>query len=353
MSIGSTRTARYRVGRTTTPSRRQTTTTIEVGQTQPQRREAYSLSLADPCVIDEPPVSIAIIFNPQSGRGHARRRLNDWLARWGGEADVLEAQAPGHATELAAEAAQRGCRIVAAAGGDGTVHEVANGLLATNHGPTTLAVIPIGSANDYGHTLLTQFGAKTLEGDDDSAVDVGVIRGANGNQQFFVESVGVGLSGRITVESRKVGRQGLTRYAVAALRALRRDISAPELRLVWDDDLVETMPTLIVSLLLGRREGNFPLAPCALLDDGLFDFVHAGPLTRWQVLRLLPRLAVWGPPNKHPSIRLGQCRSLQITAGSPLVIHTDGEMFCTSDDNVSEVEVRLLPQVLRAKVAAV
>jgi diacylglycerol kinase family enzyme len=144
--------------------------------------------------------------------------------------------------------------------------------------------------------------------------------------------------------------QGIARYALATYLAINRDVGAPDLLLKWDDQPVEKTPTLMASLLIGRREGNLPLAPAAVLDDGLFDFVHAGRLTRWQALRMLPGLVVFGPPRRHPKVRLGRCRSLHVQSPEPLVIHTDGEMFCTPGDGLTDADIQLLPNQLRVKV---
>ncbi len=94
-----------------------------------------------------------IIFNPSAARGRARRKLEDLRRLLGPDVDFRPTQHPGHAEELALEAARAGFATVAAAGGDGTVHEVANGLLRADRPDITFAVIPLGSANDYAFTL--------------------------------------------------------------------------------------------------------------------------------------------------------------------------------------------------------
>ena len=88
------------------------------------------------------------------------------------------------------------------------------------------------------------------------------------------------------------------------------------------------------------------VAPDAVLDDGLFDFIHVGALSRLEVLRLVPGLAVGRLPKNHPQIRLGRCRGVQLTSESPLIIHTDGEFFCLPQDGCRTLTVELLPQRL-------
>src|SRR5262245_36011067 len=96
---------------------------------------------------------ICIIYNPKAGRGKTQRLLRRLHGALGSRAEFRPTTAPGDATALALDAARDGFPLVAAAGGDGTVHEVANGLLHAPPPGPVLAVIPSGSANDYAHSL--------------------------------------------------------------------------------------------------------------------------------------------------------------------------------------------------------
>ena len=109
-----------------------------------------------------------------------------------------------------------------------------------------------------------------------------------------------------------------------------------------------TAPTLALTLELGRREGNFVLAPEAALDDGLFDYVHAGPLRRRDLVRLLPSLLTGrGLPHDHPNLWQGCCRQVRLHAESPVIVHMDGELFGTNADGVRDLEIDLIPKALR------
>ena len=92
-----------------------------------------------------------VILNPAAGRG-AARRAKDPVARafraQGWSVELVETERPGHGSDLATQAAQDGARCIIAVGGDGAVHEVANGLLAARSG-ACLGVVPIGSGNDF------------------------------------------------------------------------------------------------------------------------------------------------------------------------------------------------------------
>src|SRR5262249_10368732 len=138
----------------------------------------------------------------------AAARLERLRRRWGEHAAFWPTQHAGHAEELAWTAARNGFNIVAAAGGDGTVHEVANGLLRAQRPETAFAVVPIGSANDYAFSLGMDGNASSA---DDSrpterTVDVGLVRDERGRQRYFVCCLGLGLNGAVTLESRKIRR---------------------------------------------------------------------------------------------------------------------------------------------------
>ena len=295
-------------------------------------------------------MKVCVIFNPAAGRRRAKRRMSRFLERWRSEVELRPTEYAGHAVELARQAGGEGFDVVAAAGGDGTAHDVANGLIASG-GDAAFAVVPIGSANDYAHSVVRQFGENPLTDGKSHAVDVGVVRSPGGRERYFIEGVGLGLTGQVTVESRRIPwLQGVPLYGLAAWRAISKCPAPPEIELAWDGAGAERSATLMVSLLLGRREGNFLLAPDALLDDGLFDFIHAGPVGSWEAVRMLPRLARRGPPTDHPAIRLGRCSSVRVGSPVPLAVHTDGELFCTPEDGVREFEISLLPKRLRVKV---
>src|SRR5262245_9381987 len=119
-------------------------------------------------------MSCVIIFNPHAGRGQALRRLRRFPLTRLGPFQLWPTSRSGHADELAARAAREGTETVIAAGGDGTVHEVANGLLTEARTGTALGIMPIGSANDYFHGVRGEAeftpGAKCL------VVDVGRVR---------------------------------------------------------------------------------------------------------------------------------------------------------------------------------
>jgi diacylglycerol kinase family enzyme len=243
---------------------------------------------------------------------------------------------------------REGFPVVAAAGGDGTVHEVAAGILRAGRPEATLAVLPLGSANDYAHSLGLEAGwwQRSDPGIGRRRVDVGLVRSGE-RARYFVNGLGLGFNGAVTLESRKIRRlQGLALYGLAFLRALWRGYEFP-LMTVTLDGQGRTVPTLILSLAIGRREGNFTVAPDARLDDGLFDYVHAGPLARRELLRFLPGMVTGRLNLDHPAVWAGRCRHAQVRSEKPLIVHIDGEFFCLPQDDIRDIDVQLLPGALQ------
>src|SRR5262249_59478299 len=137
------------------------------------------------------------------------------------------------------------------------------------------AVLPIGSANDYAYSLELQpeWWRQRPSTWTTRAVDVGRVEAPGGRHRFFVNGLGLGFNGAVTLESRRIRwLQGVPLYIAALFRALWYHYAAPPLCLTLDSREWQT-PTLALSVALGRREGNFLLAPDARLDDGLFDYL--------------------------------------------------------------------------------
>jgi diacylglycerol kinase family enzyme len=295
------------------------------------------------------PLDTCVIYNPTSGRGRSARRLAGLRQAWAERAAFWPTTAPGQAEELALHAARSGFATVAAAGGDGTVHEVANGLLRAERPEVVLAVVPTGSANDYAFSLHLDPSWWQRDGPSlrPHAVDVGIVRAA-GRSRFFVNGLGVGFNGFVTLESRRIhGLQGIALYGLALLRTLWRHYELLPMTVRLDDQ-ERQVPTLALSVALGQREGNFVVAPRAVLDDGQFDYVHVGPLRRRDLVPLLPPLFLGrGLPHGKANLWQGRCRQVRLHAEAPLVVHTDGELFCVPEDGVRDLEIDLLPRALR------
>ena len=301
------------------------------------------------------PEPTCVIYNPAAGRGRARARIAAALPRLGPDVTLRATAGPGHAAELAEAAAREGFARVVAAGGDGTVHEVANGLLRAARPGVVLSTLPLGSMNDYAHALgLGRWWAGPPPGPPLAVarVDVGVLR-AGGRERFFVNGVGVGFNGMVTLESRAIRRlRGPALYTLAFLRAGVRHFRQPEVTITFAGGPAEIVrrPTLALTVNIGQREGGFPVTPAARLDDGLFDTFHVTGLRRWHLLRYLPALLAGTLPDDHPLMRRRRTAGVAVQAAEGLAVHADGELVCVPGDGVGEVDIAVRPGGLTVEV---
>ncbi len=302
-------------------------------------------------MVDMTPAT-CVIYNPAAGRGRAEQLFRELAARPGVHGELRPTNAPGHAEELARAAADEGFARVVAAGGDGTVHEVANGLIRSGRRDVIFSTWPVGSANDYAYTLgLTAWWARRAEHPPLESLDVDVARvTAGGRERYAVNAAGVGFNGMVTVESRTIRYlRGMPLYGLAFLKAMVRHFATPRMRVCFDDEEVNG-PTLALTMCLAQREGGFPLMPAAELTDGRLDYMLATNLRRWHLVRYLPALATGRLPADHPLIRLGRAARVTVESEAPLCAHADGEFVCQPADGVKELAVEVLPGRLRVEV---
>jgi diacylglycerol kinase (ATP) len=294
---------------------------------------------------------LCVIVNPAAGKGRARRLFEGLRRALGPRAEFWLTESRGHAEELAFRAGRAGFALVGAAGGDGTVHEVANGLLRAGESAPPLAIYPIGSANDYAFSLGLAPGWWLRPNVEVAVrpVDAGLVRGPGGRERYFINNLGVGFNGAVNLEACRISwLRGVPLYGLSVLRAMWNHYRHDPMRVVVDGTVRES-PTLALTIGLGRKEGSFLLTPNALLDDGLFDVLHAGPLSRWELLRHFPGLVTGDLPADYPNLWRGRCREASVVSERPLIAHVEGEFFCRPEDDVRSLEVSMLPGRFRVQ----
>ena len=303
---------------------------------------------------------VKVILNPAADRGRAIRLREDLVraAAGSGPLDVVLTAGAGTAVDIAAEAAD-GYDVVAAAGGDGTANEVANGLLQGASGaPAALGLVPVGSGNDYAYGLglldPPDIALGRLFNKERRPVDAARIEDDRGRQRIVCNAVGIGFDAAVAIESLKIRRlYGFPAYLLAALRSLAFRFHAPELRLNFDGEAgPETFRQKALLLAVGvgpRVGGGFRLTPDASFSDGVLDSCLARPMGRATMVAMLVR-AMRGTHVTSPLVEMRRSRAIELVADRPLPIHVDGEIFATVDDEVHRVTITSLPQALRVAV---
>jgi YegS/Rv2252/BmrU family lipid kinase len=301
------------------------------------------------------PAQVCVIYNPAAAGGRTRRAWRELTDRLGKTATYLPTAGPGDGIRLAQAAARQGFATVAAAGGDGTVHEVANGLLLARSATTAFGVLPLGSGNDYAAALgvPSQPSAQVarLLSPTTWSADVGEVATPDRPPRWFVNTVGFCLSSRVTWEALLLkkayrGLRGVPLYGWAALRAIWSHFVPVPMKITIDATPWETK-TLYLAVGVGQAEGGgFVIAPQAQLDDGRLDYLHAGPISRLGAVGYLPRMLLGWLPESDSFIRRGQCQKLTLQSEVPFLIHTDGEMLAGPANPACEATITICPTAL-------
>jgi YegS/Rv2252/BmrU family lipid kinase len=250
------------------------------------------------------------------------------------DADVVATKRPGHGSELAADARRNGVQLVIAAGGDGTMHEVVNGLLADGvEGPIPqLGIIPLGSGCDYAKTFdipQEPDGALRLIADAPGrAVDVAELTYTDGGterKRYFANIAEVGIGGSCVARAAKLPRfLGPAMYGVAFAMTLPR-FKQLEAKISLDDTTYEGPLTDLVVAIGRVFGGGMRVAPKADPSDGLFDVqIHFG--TKVDYVRGLPKVYK-GTHIPHPRIREERARTITIVSKPIGLIEADGEVL--------------------------
>lgn len=298
------------------------------------------------------PTPAFVIVNPRAG---GARRVEPELLRElgarGVDPELRHTRGRGHAADLASDAVLAGVPVVVAVGGDGTVHEVANGLLMASEGResvTALGVVPAGTGNDF---------AKQIEGATNRGRAYDIIAGGrvrrfdagialwNGSREHFVNSAGTGIDVEVVRQSERFPKlPGITSYLVALLPALARYRPIP-VRLLFDD--VEIRRRLMI-MAVGNGPcigGGFYVCPAAQPDDGLFDICIVPEIGPLRIARTLGRV-LRGTHIDLPWVDSVRAARVVIEAEGekPLFFQLDGEL--RQPPGLRRIEMRVRAAVL-------
>ncbi|MEP6808444.1 MAG: diacylglycerol kinase family protein [Chloroflexota bacterium] len=310
------------------------------------------------------PASQAPLFivNPIAGSGRAHGivpRIEAWLKERGIEARVLETRERGHAERLAAAAADLGHDRVIAVGGDGTMQEVINGLLAsgagTDGGPLAMGIVPAGRGNDMARSVnlpIDPLACLPIAlGPRLQPFDVGRATSPDGTSRYFGAAGGVGFDAAVAYTMavrRRFWMRGEAGYFLATLNELRRHRNS-DLRVTLSaegEDRVVSQRFLFVAFANGPfYGGGMQICPDARTDDGLLDVCLVGDLSRLAALRELPGIYE-AKHLKNPNVEIVRARNVRIEGTSATRVHLDGEPFGTVP-----VEITLLPGAMSVAVA--
>ncbi len=298
---------------------------------------------------------VKLILNPMADMGRAWRVASDLRSivnQYGG-ADWSGTVYPTHAVELAKQAALEGYDLVVAMGGDGTVHEVINGLmLAPAENRPTLGIVPIGSGNDCAHALgiVTNDSAQAMIhalNAPPGTMDLGLLVDEFGRKEYFDNSLGVGFNTIVTIHSHKLPiLRGVAMYMAAVIQTILFNHEPSKIKIEIDGHVTEKEIQMI-SICNGPREGGgFVLTPGAKPDDGVLNHIVVSKMGRATMFQMLAAV-LQGTHASMSQIELGTCKKVTISSETPIYIHTDGEVITGFNSNVKSISVEILPNALK------
>jgi YegS/Rv2252/BmrU family lipid kinase len=292
-----------------------------------------------------------VILNPVSNHGETKKLIPKIKALLKSRIpfEIILTKRPKDAVEIAKNV--EGFDLLIAVGGDGTVHEVVNGLLVSKNQKTALAVIPSGSGNDFAKMIgipkkIPLAVEKILEGKV-KYVDVGKI-----NESYFVNSLGIGFDARVahlTNEIKnEVKKSGLLLYLTSLFRILYRNFYTHEVQISVDEDALKSKNITLIAANMGKTYGGgFKITPLAKNDDGYIDVCIVDSLTRIQVLSRLP-FVILGKHLWMKKVHYYKAKKVIIKSEKELPAHLDGELI-----KAREFTVKIIPRALKVVVGKV
>ncbi len=293
--------------------------------------------------------AVHLFLNPTAGRSRAGRRaprIRELLSRDAYALELHLSRAVGDLEQQVFDCVTAGARRIVVAGGDGSVHEAANGILRAS-GEAALGVIPTGTGNDFAKAAnipLDWEHATTLLADRIEAggrtrgIDVGRMNG-----RFFTNGAGIGLDATVTRIARSYRMPiGDVVYLLAIFRAMVGGIATPDMRISYGERESKG-PVTLANVANGDWIGGmFNIVPGARNDDGEFDLLIVGPVSRPRVLQLLPKL-MSGTHMAEKEVSHERVTAVLVEAEADVDCHLDGEMQAPQ----RRFEISLLPGALR------
>ncbi len=289
---------------------------------------------------------LLIIVNPISGRGKGIRsmlKIQTYLLERSIPFCIEMTEEPGHAIALASQGVVDGVSKIISAGGDGTLREVVSGIMQ-HYGKRplpSLGILTVGRGNDFA------FGAGVLNRVDDelaaivqgntTPIDVGVYRLNGGEQQYFINGIGIGIEPRINKIASSLKIRGSLSYVIAAIRVLIH-LPKPYTLRVSRDENVENFLSQQLSIGNGSRMGGrFIMTPKSNVADGLLDFSGANRPVKWREVIGLVRKFLKGSQVGDSRITYSQHTTISIDSvdQAGFICHADGEHLTDTAQSLS------------------
>ena len=294
-----------------------------------------------------------VIVNPAAGANSTHRKwpgIKSLLKTSGLSFDYQFTEGRGHGIELAKAAAGDGYRFLVAVGGDGTIHEVANGIMQTpNSGKTSMGIICTGTGSDLSRSVGISHdyarACSTINSPQRMVIDIGLAEYSQKGQpcrRYFVNSAGIGFDATVVAATEQLPKffGGTIPYLTGLARTFL-GYRNKNVTFKIGDKAPEKARVLSVVIANGRYfGGGMHIAPEAKLDDSLLDMLIVGDFGKLELLRVFHRVYK-GSHLTYPKIRLEKDSKISIESSQKFLLHADGELL-----GEGPVTFSLLPKAL-------
>ncbi|TFG95295.1 MAG: diacylglycerol kinase family lipid kinase [Calditrichales bacterium] len=286
-----------------------------------------------------------IIVNPAASRGKCAgvtQKLESLCKERSLDFEMVFTAKAGDATEMAF-GAKNEFECVVAVGGDGTINEVANGLIG---GTAKLGIIPVGTGNDFiravniPHNLARA--VKCLENLNTQKIDVG-----KAGERYFLNGLGIGFDAWVVQETLNIKNlRGTAVYLYAVLKTIYTYV-APKIKISFNGTTREENLFMITAGNGTSLGGGFKLTPNAKVDDGLLDLNIVRNLKKWEIYQNLIGVYAGNHVNL-PQVTTARTDWMRVDSEEGFAAHVDGELLSL---NLKSLDIQLLPKALEVVVA--
>jgi YegS/Rv2252/BmrU family lipid kinase len=299
-----------------------------------------------------------VIVNPNAAKGTASRHIPSIETSFqnrGLEYSIAISERPWHAVELSQQAIADGYDTIVAAGGDGTINEVINGIMLSKqsgHSTARLGVLPIGRGNDFAYAagipLDFEASCEAIAQAATRVIDVGRVTGGLYPQgRYFGNGVGVGFDAVINYLASESRIGGTLGYLIAAAKAIFFYFKPPLVEIQLDDRKMTQFAMMVTAMNGHRLGGGFILAPDANLSDANFDVCVASKLNKFEIIKLLPHF-LNGSQKGHPALQFSYSQTVHVKALEGILYsQADGEKISM---DATEITIELFPAQLEVIV---
>lgn len=296
--------------------------------------------------------SVLLVINPKASKGKGAikaKKISDYFKSAGWNCNVAYTQGEGHAKKLSKSGAENGFQTIIAAGGDGTVNEVLNGIMCSGRS-VDMGIIPVGRGNDFawiaGIPDDWKKASDIIINGKAIPTDVGHSKGNDADKYFF-NGMGLGFEPLVNFKAQEYKHlNGMLSYVAAFISILMNPPKGYEVMMTIDGGEPKRFKTQQISMNNGRRMGStFLMTPKAEIDDGLLDYMFTNRLYGGfgligLVLKFFKGAMVYDSVN----FSYGNAKKIVLDVfGNGAISHVDGEEFERSGNHF---EIEILPSAI-------